>query len=97
MNDGTNGAGGGSEYAKSIATILFALCEELADNARESIAHELRISGLARVIQRAATPFGPEQAEQVADVIQEAGDIAHARGSIYYERAGRIRKVSGGQ
>ncbi len=89
--------GNGKDSAKRVAANLYKLCDELADNGREIAHHQIRIIGLAKVIERAEVPFGVEQIEKVADVIKEAGDIAHSRGSIFYDRADKIRKVSEGE
>lgn len=87
--------GNGHSYGRKVAAQLFKLVDELEAYRKEDEVIELRLAGLAKVIERDAIPFGVEQIEQVSNVIKEAGDRAHGRGSVYYERAGRIRKVAG--
>jgi len=94
----TNGSGGhrpSSTVANRVATELFELVAELADNRRRQISVETRITGLAHVIGR-GVPFGEEQAEQVAAVIQENGDLEHERGSKMYMHADRMRAAGKG-
>lgn len=88
-----NGSGpADTSIGAQVARQLFGLVAELAENRRAHAAQEIRITGLAQVIGR-GIPFGSEQAEEVAAVIQEAGDIDHARGSLMYDRATAVRRV----
>lgn len=100
-NESTNGSNGSGAHGPSsiigetVAAQLFELVSELGENRRAQMVQETRIIGLAGVIQR-GVPFGPEQAEQVADVIKEAGDLTHARGSLLYDKSKAIRAAGKG-
>lgn len=93
-----NGSGGhkpSSPLADKVSGELFELVAELGDNRRRQTSVETRITGLARVIAR-GVPFGPEQADQVAAVLTENGDLEHERGSKMYDHAARIRRAANG-
>jgi hypothetical protein len=76
-----------------VGRLLFELVMELRENRQLQMTHENRIVGLARVIVKQRIPFGPEQSEQVAAVIRQAGDISHLRGSLLYEKAAKVRSA----
>lgn len=104
-DNGSNGSGAHpTPIGEKVASQLFELVGELAKNRQAQLVQETQLTGLARVIQfgtlgpdgqRATIPFGPEQAEQVANVIEEAGSLTHSRGSLLYEKAERIRSAGG--
>ncbi len=97
----SNGSGANpTPVGEKVAAQLFELVGELAKNRQAQMVQETQLTGLARVIQfgalggdgqRTTVPFGPEQGEQVANVIEEAGNLTHARGSLLYEKADGIR------
>lgn len=101
MSDSTsNGSGAHSggppgPMGDKVARELFELVAELGENRRQQVSTETRILGLARVLMR-GIPFGPEQADDVADVITSQGDLEHARGSKLYAHAARIRGAGKG-
>ena len=109
MPDDSNASNGSGAHptpiGEKVAGHLFELVAQLAENRQAQLVQETQLTGLARVIQfgalgvdgqRATIPFGEEQAEQVANVIKEAGDLTHVRGSLLYDKAEAIRAAGKG-
>ncbi len=91
----TNGDGNQGTIGDRVAAQLFELVVELSESRRLQMVQETRITGLARVIKSGKVPFGPEQAHEVANVIQEAGDIDGLRMAKNHAKADKIRAVAG--
>lgn len=91
--DAPNGPG---SLASRVAAELLESNAESAEYRRLMESNELRTAGLARVIGRPGVAFVAEHAEQVADVIEEAGIIANRRGASLLGRAESIRRAAKG-
>ena len=84
----TNGKG---SIAHQVAAHLKDLVDRSGKTRRRLASNEVRLDGLSRSILRPNVMFGEETAAQVADVIQEQGDILHEAGSDSYEVAELVR------